>query len=80
VIDDYHRNHKLGSVFEARVGRGKLLVSSLDVESHPDVRVAARQLRNSLLDYAAGDRFNPAHSLSWEIVTKLLATQTASSR
>jgi hypothetical protein len=80
VIDDYHRNHKLGSVFEARVGRGKLLVSSLDVESNPEVRVAARQLRKSLLDYAASDRFNPAHSLSWEIVTKLLATQTASSR
>lgn len=80
VIDDYHRNHKLGAIFEARVGRGKLLVSSLDLDSHPETRVAARQLRQSLLGYAASEQFNPTHSLSWETVTKLLATQTAGNR
>jgi hypothetical protein len=59
VIDDYHRNDRLGAVFEARAGKGKLLVSSLDIESDLDRRVVARQLRQSLLTYMSSDRFDP---------------------
>ena len=33
VIDNFARNHKLGSVFEARVGKGKLLVCAIDLTS-----------------------------------------------
>ena len=32
VIDDWVTNRKLGLVFEARVGSGKLLVCSIDLE------------------------------------------------
>ena len=59
VIDDYHRNDRLGAVFEARVGKGKLLVSSLDIESALDQRVVARQLRRSLITYMVSDRVDP---------------------
>jgi beta-galactosidase len=31
MIDDYHRNHKLGAVIEAKVGKGRLLATSLDL-------------------------------------------------
>ncbi len=58
-VDDWNRNYKLGMLFEARVGRGKLFVSSADLENDLENRIAARQLRRSILDYMAGDRFDP---------------------
>ena len=50
-IDNFERNHKLGYVFEARVGLGKLLVCSLDLLHKPESPVA-RQMLHSLLQYA----------------------------
>lgn len=64
AIDDWNRNWKLGLIFEAKAGPGRLLVCSLDLDSHLESRPVARQLRASLLDYAAGDRFQPAAMLS----------------
>jgi hypothetical protein len=63
AIDDYHRNHKLGAVFETRVGEGKLVVSGFDLETDLDHRLAARQLRASLLAYMNSRDFNPAVTL-----------------
>jgi hypothetical protein len=60
VIDDWYRNYKLGLVFECRVGAGKLMVCSADLESELDRRPAARQLRHSLLTYMSSGRFDPA--------------------
>lgn len=58
-IDDWNRNYKLGLVFEAKVGSGKLLVATPDLENSLSQRIAARQLRRSLLDYMATVRFDP---------------------
>jgi hypothetical protein len=77
VIDDFHFARKLGAVFEARVGEGKLLAVSLDLQSNLDRRPAARQLLRSLLDYAASDRFDPQQSLPLDVVQGLLATKSA---
>jgi len=71
VIDDYHRNHKLGAVFEARVGEGKLLACGFDLETALDRRLAARQLRASLLAYMRGRDFQPAASLDAAWLEKL---------
>jgi hypothetical protein len=46
-------------LFEARVGNGKLMVSTADLENRLDERVVARQLRKSVLDYMAGPGFQP---------------------
>jgi hypothetical protein len=73
VIDDYHRNHKLGAVFEAKVGEGKLLVSSFDIESGLDRRPVARQLRQSLFSYVSSPQFAPAQNLEMAFVERLLA-------
>lgn len=59
VIDDWNLNRRLGLVFECRVGRGRLLVCSADLTTDAALRPAARQLRRSLLDYAASAAFNP---------------------
>ncbi|MGO9260924.1 MAG: sugar-binding domain-containing protein [Bryobacteraceae bacterium] len=64
VIDDFHRNHRLGAVIEAAVGKGKLLAVSFDLSTALDQRPVARQLLRSLLDYAASDRFVPRQTLS----------------
>jgi aryl-alcohol dehydrogenase-like predicted oxidoreductase len=60
VIDDWFTARKLGLVFEARVGRGRLVVCSILLD---DAGVVARQLRRSLLHYIAGDRFQPLQEL-----------------
>jgi len=60
VIDDWFTARKLGLVFEARLGRGKLLVCSVDLESDLESDPARRQFRRSLLDYMASPAFNPA--------------------
>ena len=72
VIDNFDRNHKLGYIWEARVGDGRLLVCSADLESDLDTRPAARQLRHSLLAYAASTRFQPTQALSPGTVDEVL--------
>jgi hypothetical protein len=63
LIDDWVTHRKLGYVFEAKVGKGKLLACSFDIESDLDSRMVARQLRASLLDYVASDDFAPKLTL-----------------
>jgi hypothetical protein len=75
VIDDPTRNHKLGAVFEASVGKGRLLVSTFDLETALDTRLAARQLRDSLLRYAASDKFKPTDALEMEYLDRLLSAK-----
>ena len=64
AIDDWNRNWKLGAVFECRVGQGRLLVSVFDLSNNLADHPVARQLRRSLLDYMASDRFKPAVAVS----------------
>lgn len=58
VIDDWATNRKLGLVFEARVGPGRLLVTSIDLDSG-ELDPVRRQLRASLLAYVSGTTFAP---------------------
>ena len=68
VIDQPLRNNREAVLFEASVGRGRLLVCTLDVETDLDRRFVARQLRYSLLKYAASDQFKPAVSILPEMM------------
>jgi hypothetical protein len=77
VIDNFSRNHKLGNLFEARVGRGRLLVCSLDLWSDLEHRPAARQMLRSLLAYAASEEFRPAQELSVSTLSLLLRPPSA---
>ena len=64
VIDDWNRNWKLGAIFECKVGAGNLLVCAFDLERDLENRPVARQLRRSLLDYAASEKFQPKTEVS----------------
>lgn len=71
-IDDWNRNYKLGMIFEAKVGRGKLLVSSADLENDLNERIVARQLRKSILDYMNSGKFNPQVAIASESLREIL--------
>jgi hypothetical protein len=58
VIDNYERVHRLGVIFEALIGKGKLLVCSIDLLGQID-RPEARQLLHSLLHYMNSSQFSP---------------------
>ncbi len=66
-VPDFHYNALLGQVFEARIGKGSLLVCGYDLTSDLERRPAARQFRRSLLRYVGSAAFRPTTelSLSW---------------
>ncbi|MDE7133153.1 MAG: beta-glucuronidase, partial [Lachnospiraceae bacterium] len=57
MIDHFSRNHKLGLVYEAKVGEGSLLVCQADLLSQdcPEVN----RFYDSLLAYAESEHFTP---------------------
>lgn len=71
VIPNFYNNAKLTNLFECRVGNGKLLVTSLDLETDIDKRLAARALRNSIYRYLNSDAFNPSQSLDLAYLRKI---------
>ncbi len=75
VIDDWVTNRRLGLAFEAKVGKGRLLVCSIDVEHNLDTDPVVRQFRASLLHYMAGDRFKPAVEVSTAQIANLRTTE-----
>lgn len=71
-IDDWNDCRKLGLLFEAKIGSGRLLICSVDLQANLNDRPAAKQLRSSLLAYAAGDRFQPASELTEAEIRSLI--------
>ncbi|WP_338395233.1 glycoside hydrolase family 2 TIM barrel-domain containing protein [Fulvitalea axinellae] len=59
-VDDFHRNNKIGSIFELAVGKGKLLVSGYDIGAFNPV---SRQLKYSLLRYMRSPKFSPSRRM-----------------
>ncbi len=68
VIDDWNKNRKLAAVFEAKVGKGRLLVCSLN---GPKDSLAAAWFRESLRRYAASPDFAPKDEVTMDAVKPL---------
>lgn len=73
-IDTWFLNRRLGLIMEAKVGNGKLLVSSADLSSDLENRPAARQLYYSLQKYMASDNFNPKTNVDFNMVKDVFET------
>jgi len=73
VIDDWFTNRRLGLIFEAKVGAGKVLVCGINLRSDLANRPVARQLRHSLLKYMESDAFSPKVELKPEEIRGLLS-------
>ncbi|MCH7224951.1 sugar-binding domain-containing protein [Haloferula sp. A504] len=70
AIDNFARNHKLGVIFETRVGRGSMLVCAIDLPALQD-KPEARQLLHSLLRYVGSEQFAPSNEIDRAILEKL---------
>jgi hypothetical protein len=70
VIDNLERNHKLGLIFEFRVGKGKLLVCMSRLDEITD-KPEARQLYRSIIDYMGSDDFDPDYQLTTNKLTDI---------
>ena len=68
-VDDFHRNNKVGSIFELKVGKGSLLVCGYDLET--DIPVAM-QLKKSLLDYMRSSDFDPEILVNYKWLEDIL--------
>ncbi|WP_158796445.1 sugar-binding domain-containing protein [Pedobacter sp. L105] len=75
VIDNFARNNKLGNVFEARVGKGTLLVCTLNLrdENLPETRAFLK----SLYRYVSSDSFKPTQSLNISTLGEILSQSTS---
>jgi len=72
VIDNFNKNRKLGTLIEAKVGKGKLLLCTMDISTNLEERIDARQFKNSILKYVGEARFNPKATLSTAELDKWL--------
>jgi hypothetical protein len=62
IIDDWFTARSLGMVVELKVGTGKLLICSADLNPSDKNRPEAQQLKNSLLNYMKSETFNPVQT------------------
>lgn len=74
VIDNVERNHKLGLLFEFKIGKGKLLVCMSDLRSIQD-KPEGRQFYRSILDYMDSPAFTPSYTLSADDLKDLFTTK-----
>jgi len=72
VIDDWNTNRRLGLVWETRLCNARVLVCGADVQRLLIHRHAARQFRKSMLDYMRSDAFSPEHTITPDLMTRLV--------
>ena len=63
VIDDWVTNRRLALIFEVKVGKGKILISGIDLINELENRPEAQQLRYSLIRYMNSQDFDPKAKL-----------------
>jgi len=71
VIDNFDRNHRLGLIFEAKVGAGRLLVCTADLKALQD-KPEAVCLLASLVRYAGSEAFEPRTEIDATALSKML--------
>ncbi|MEI6948648.1 sugar-binding domain-containing protein [Paraflavisolibacter sp. H34] len=72
VVDDWATARPLGLIFECRVGKGRLLVSGIDLLTDKGQRPEAGQLLHSLQQYMSSSRFQPQVQVAGEKISALL--------
>lgn len=76
-IDTWFLNRRLGLVFEAKVGNGKLMVCSADLSSDLEGRPAAKQLLYSLTKYMESKDFDPKTKVDVSVIQNLFNKQVS---
>ncbi len=71
LIDDWNRGLPLSLMFECRMGEGRLLTVSAALEGSFALRPAAYCLKQSILEYAASQEFEPQTELRPQALERL---------
>lgn len=72
VIDDWFTNRPLLMMFETKVGKGKLIVTSIDYNSTMDNRPASKQLLKSVFKYMNSNDFKPEATINIDQIKEML--------
>jgi hypothetical protein len=75
-IDTWFMNRRLGMIFEARVGNGRIIVCSADLLSDIAHRPVARQLSYSLFNYMNSDRFMPEWEVDYDAIKDIFTDKS----
>jgi len=75
VIDDWFTARRLALIFEGRVGKGRVLVCSIDLLAEGAQNPVCRQMLASLIKYVDSKAFNPDQELTLDQLGSLLKKQ-----
>ena len=70
-IDTWFVSRKIGMLFECNVGKGRLVMTTMDINNNLDTRIVARQMRESIINYMKSDKFRPQWNLDIQVVKDL---------
>jgi hypothetical protein len=71
-VDNFYRNSSLSSIFETKVGEGKLVFCTMDLFTDIPNRPVAKHLLYSLSNYMNGSSFDPEGEAPINEINKLL--------
>jgi hypothetical protein len=75
-IDTWFMNRRLAQVFEAKVGNGKVIVSSANLSYDIEGKPAAKQLYYSLITYMDSERFNPVFTIDFDTIKDITLSES----
>jgi hypothetical protein len=70
-IDTWFLNRKLGMLIETKAGKGRLIISSIDLVENLQKRPVARQLYISILNYMNSIKFRPEYTVDFQTIDGL---------
>lgn len=74
MVDNFVHNRRLASLYEGRVGEGKLMLATFDLQTALDKRPVARQMLYSILNYMNSEEFTPAPLNGFENIREFFGT------
>jgi hypothetical protein len=72
MIDTWFSNRRLALLLEVQIGKGKVMVCTMDILSDLDKRPSARQLYFSIISYMQSRHFNPETRIRAEELDALI--------
>ena len=70
-IDTWFVSRKIGMLFECNIGKGRLVMTTMDITNNLDTRLVARQMRESIISYMQSDSFQPQWTLDVQLIKDL---------
>ena len=74
-IDTWHVSRKLGMLIEAKVEKGRLLMTTMDITNDLEHRPVARQMRHAILAYMQSEDFQPTLTFSPDVIQDFYTKQ-----